>query len=82
MSENLFRPEVMQARQASWLGGIRIGKNPAFNLVAGVALTLAGALVAFAAWGQVGKFGQLVAQLRSIFFENSLNTGSMNWVMA
>jgi len=45
----------MQAQQASWLGGIRIGKNPGFTLVAGVALLLAGAMVAFAAWGQVAR---------------------------
>ena len=38
----------MQARQASLLGGIRMGKNPGLGLVARVALTLAGALVAFA----------------------------------
>jgi len=55
MSQDLFRPEVLQARQASWLGGIRIGKNPGFSVVAGVALGLAGALVAFAAWGQVAR---------------------------
>ena len=55
MSNPLFRPEVMQAQQASWLGGIRVGKNPGFTLIAGVALVLAGAMVAFAAWGQVAR---------------------------
>jgi len=45
----------MRAQQASWLGGIRIGKNPGFTLIAGVALLLAGAMVAFAAWGQVAR---------------------------
>lgn len=54
-TQSLFRPEVMQERQAAWLGSIRIGKNPGFSLVAGVALGLAGALVAFAAWGQVAR---------------------------
>jgi hypothetical protein len=43
----------MKARQASWLGGIRLGKNPGFTLVAGVALILASVMVAFATWGQV-----------------------------
>jgi len=55
MQKNLFRAEVLQERQASWLGGIRMGKNPGFSLVAVVALALAGALVAFAAWGQVAR---------------------------
>ena len=42
MSQTLFRPEAMQAGQASWLGGIRIGYNPKFSTVAAVALVLAG----------------------------------------
>ena len=66
MSLPLFRPEAMQARQASWLGGIRIGKNPGFRLVAGAALGLAGALVAFAAWGQVARKARIPGVLMPV----------------
>jgi membrane fusion protein len=54
-STHLFRNEVMQARQAAWLGGIRVGHKPKFSAVAGVALLLAGCLVTFAVWGQVAR---------------------------
>jgi len=66
MNQPIFRPEVMQERQASWLGGNRIGKNPGFSLVAGVALTLAGALVAFAAWGQVARKARIPGVLMPV----------------
>ena len=66
MNKPLFRPEVIQERQASWLGGIRIGKNPGFSLVAGVALALAGALVAFAAWGQVARKARIPGVLMPV----------------
>lgn len=66
MSLPLFRPEVMHARQASWLGGIRMGRNPGFSLVAGVALALAGALVAFAAWGQVARKARIPGVLMPV----------------
>lgn len=66
MAQPLFRPEVMESRQATWLGSIRIGKNPAFSLVAGVALTLAGALVAFAAWGQVARKARIPGVLMPV----------------
>ena len=50
MSSKLFRQEVLDAQSAQYLGGIRIGRNPHHATVAAVALLLAGALVAFAAW--------------------------------
>jgi membrane fusion protein len=55
MSQPLFRDEVMQARQAAWLGGIRIGRNPRHSVVAGVSLLMAGSLITFAVWGQVAR---------------------------
>ncbi len=55
MSQELFRPEVMQERQATWLGSIRLGHNPRFSAVAALALLLAGCLVTFAVWGQVAR---------------------------
>jgi len=55
MSTPLFRAEVTQAKQASWLGRIHLAHNPRFSMVAGLALILAGALVAFGAWGKVAR---------------------------
>lgn len=55
MVNTLFRPEVMHAKQASWLGGIRIGHNPRFGIVASLALVLAACLITFAVWGQVAR---------------------------
>lgn len=51
----LFRMEALAAQGDRWLGSIRIGRNPAFTLVASVALLLGGALLAFAAFGQVAR---------------------------
>ena len=55
MTTPLFRPEVTLAKQASWLGGIHLAHNPRFSLMAGVALALASALMAFGAWGKVAR---------------------------
>jgi membrane fusion protein len=51
----LFRQEVLQARQAQWLGVIRIGRPLSFTLVTTAAIAMAGALVAFACWGEVTR---------------------------
>jgi len=55
MTTPLFRSEVTQSRQASWMGPIQLAHNPRFSIVAGVALVLAGALLAFGAWGKVAR---------------------------
>lgn len=55
MRTPLFRSQVTQAKQASWLGGIHLAHNPRLSLMAGVALALASALVAFGAWGKVAR---------------------------
>jgi membrane fusion protein len=55
MNTSLFRAQVTQAQQASWLGGIHLAHNPRFSLIAAVALSLAGALLAFGAWGTVAR---------------------------
>ena len=55
MRTPLFRHQVTQAKQASWLGGIHLAHNPRLSLMAGVALALASALVAFGAWGKVAR---------------------------
>jgi membrane fusion protein len=59
VSVKLFRDEVFAARQTQWLGTIRIGRPPSFALVTGVALALAAALAAFAAWGEVTRKARL-----------------------
>jgi membrane fusion protein len=70
MRTPLFRPQVAQAKQASWLGGIHLAHNPRFSLIAGVALALASALVAFGAWGKVARKvrvpGILMAQMGTL----------------
>ena len=65
MSSKLFRQEVLDAQSAQYLGGIRIGRNPHHATVAAVALLLAGALVAFAAWGQVTRKARIPGLLVS-----------------
>lgn len=55
MTTPLFRSEVTQSRQASWMGPIHLAHNPRFTIVAGVALVLASALLAFGAWGKVAR---------------------------
>lgn len=55
MNTSLFRAQVTQAQQAAWLGGIHLAHNPRFSLIAAVALTLAGALLAYGAWGTVAR---------------------------
>lgn len=70
MQTSLFRRQVTQAKQASWLGGIHLAHHPRFSLIAGVALALAGALVAFGAWGKVARKvrvpGILMAQMGTL----------------
>ena len=66
----LFRQQALDAQQAQYLGSVRIGRNPGFAIVAGVALLLAAALVSFAAWGQIARKaripGLLVPQLGTL----------------
>lgn len=45
----------MQARQAQWFGTIRIGRPLSFIVVTTAAIAMAGALIAFACWGEVTK---------------------------
>ena len=55
MTTPLFRSEVTLSKQASWMGPIHLAHNPRFSIVAGMALVLAGALLAFGAWGKVAR---------------------------
>lgn len=65
MTLPLFRQEVQDAQSAQYLGSIRIGRNPRHATVAAVSLLLAGALVAFAAWGQVTRKARIPGLLVS-----------------
>jgi membrane fusion protein len=55
MTTPLFRSEVTLSKQASWIGPIHLAHNPRFTFVASIALVLAGALLAFGAWGKVAR---------------------------
>jgi len=55
LPQALFRQEVLNARQAQWLGGIRIARPLSFSLVTGAALAMAAALIAYACWGEVTR---------------------------
>ena len=55
MTSSLFRNEVTQTQQASWLGGIHLAHNPRFSVIASIALLLAGALLALGAWGTIAR---------------------------
>ena len=55
MTTPLFRTDVTQSKQASWMGPIHLAHHPRFSVVAGMALLLAGALLAYGAWGQVAR---------------------------
>ncbi len=45
----------MEARQAQWLGTIRIGRPLSFAVVTTAAVAMAGALIAFACWGEITR---------------------------
>jgi membrane fusion protein len=55
MTTPLFRTEVTESKQASWMGPIHLAHHPRFSVVAGMALLLAAALLAYGAWGQVAR---------------------------
>jgi membrane fusion protein len=48
----LFREEALRARDAHWLGTIRIARPLSFRLVTATALAMAAALVSYSIWGQ------------------------------
>ena len=53
--ETLFRQEALNARQAQWLGGVRIGRRLSFGVVTVCALLIASAVTAFALWGEITR---------------------------
>ena len=77
MPTPLFRTEVTQSKEASWLGSIHLAHNPRFTGVASVALLLAGALLAFGAWGKVARKvrvpGILMPQMGTVELSTSIS---------
>ncbi len=59
MSSPLFRPEVLQAQQAQWLGSIQIVRPPSFAWVTGISLVVALGLLAFSVWADVTRKARL-----------------------
>ena len=59
----LFRKEVHQAQSAQWLGSVRVNRPLSYSVITAAALLMAGALVAFAAWGEVNRKARLTGLL-------------------
>ncbi|MEW5837001.1 MAG: HlyD family efflux transporter periplasmic adaptor subunit [Pseudomonadota bacterium] len=65
-SEKLFREEVLLARQAQWLGSIRIGQPLRFAVVTGVSVLLATALIGYGLWGEIARKARLPGFLEPV----------------
>lgn len=63
MTESLFRPEVLEARRLSWLGGISLVQPLPLQLLAGFAVLAATAIVLFLAVGEYARRSRVVGQL-------------------
>ena len=59
----LFRAEVIAARQSQWLGSIRLGRPPSFAWVTGLALALGLALLGYAVLGEITRKARLAGVL-------------------
>ena len=72
---SLFREEVGAAQAANWLGSVRLHRPLSFAWVTTVALALAMALVAFAAWGDVNRKARLSGLLVPTLGSLNITTG-------
>lgn len=63
MADALFRQEVMQARQARWLGGIVLGQPVSLWLLTGFAVFAAAAIVCFLVLGDYTRRTRVTGQL-------------------
>lgn len=52
MKPSLFRPEVLEARRQNLQGGVLIAPTPSLRLLVVLAVAIAGALLAYAWWGE------------------------------
>ncbi|MYN03411.1 HlyD family efflux transporter periplasmic adaptor subunit [Pseudoduganella sp. DS3] len=76
----LFRPEVAQALTSNWLGSIRLKHTMSGTVVAAVALSIAGALVAFVALGsftQKARVGGLVVPVNGALAVTTPQAGTL-----
>ncbi|XLZ72992.1 HlyD family efflux transporter periplasmic adaptor subunit [Massilia sp. SR12] len=76
----LFRPEVGQALSSNWLGSIRLKHSMSGTVVATVALTIAGAFVAFVALGsftQKARVGGLVVPVNGALAVTTPQAGTL-----
>lgn len=51
----LFRPQVLDAQRAQWLGSVHLARPPSFSVVTAASLVLGIALVAFGLWGEIRR---------------------------
>lgn len=63
MTEPLFRPEVMEAKRRSWLGGISLAQPLSLWLLAGFAMLAAAAIIVFLVVGEYTRRSRVVGQL-------------------
>ncbi|MYN01493.1 HlyD family efflux transporter periplasmic adaptor subunit [Pseudoduganella sp. DS3] len=76
----LFRPEVGEALTSNWLGSIRLKHTMSGTVVAAVALSIAGALVAFVALGsftQKARVGGLVVPVNGALAVTTPQAGTL-----
>lgn len=55
IERQLFRPEAIAAQQVQWLGTVRLHRPWSYTTTTAVALLMAGALIAFAALGEMHR---------------------------
>ena len=63
MTEPLFRPEVLEAKRRSWLGGISLAQPLSLWLLTGFAFLAATAIVLFLVLGEYTRRSRVVGQL-------------------
>ena len=63
MTESLFRPEVLEAKRRSWLGGISLAQPLPLWLLTGFAVVAATAIVLFLIFGEYTRRSTVVGQL-------------------
>lgn len=63
MSEPLFRPEVLEAKRQSWLGGISLAQPLRLWVLAGFAVAAASAIVLFLVVGEYTQRSRVAGQL-------------------
>ncbi len=63
MTEPLFRPEVLEAKRRSWLGGISLAQPLPLWLLTGFAVLAATAIVLFLIFGEYTRRSRVIGQL-------------------